>query len=186
MFSKEFLLRLKYPKLWLLLVLIVLSFFPFLNPTIATWVNNLGQSVYVFVFIAGVLFPIGVLAPFCASFLINSHVSNIFVGALVAGLGAVITDLIIFRVIRRLFKKDFARVKQTQLIHLGSFFSNTFIGKKIVNYISFGLAGWIVAAPLPNDMGKKLVAILSNLSEKELVVLSFIANSAAFLFFLWL
>ena len=77
-------------------------------------------------------------------------------------------------------------VKQKQLINLGGFFSNTFIGKKIVNYASFALAGLIVAAPLPNDTGKKLVAILAGLSELELIALSFCANTIAFIFFLWL
>ncbi len=186
MFPKELFLRIKYPKLWLLVILIAISFLPFLNKDLLNWATTLGNSAYVFVFIAGVLFPLGIFAPFSASFMVNTYVPDIFAAALIAGLGAVMTDLLIFRLIRRMFKSDFVQVKQTQLIKLGGFFSNNWVGRKLVNYASFALAGLIVAAPLPNDTGKKLVAILSKLSEPELVMLSFLANTIAFLFFLWL
>ncbi|MFA6064387.1 MAG: hypothetical protein WCW44_05750 [archaeon] len=186
MFSKELFLRIKYPKLWVLLILIAISFLPFLNKDLLQWATGLGNTAYIFVFIAGALFPFGILAPFSASFMVNTYVPDIFAAALLAGIGAVIVDLSIFRLIRRLFKNDFIHVKDKQLIQLNGFFSKNWFGRKLVNYASFALAGWIVAAPLPNDTGKKLVAIISKLSEPELVALSFCANTLAFLFFLWL
>lgn len=183
---KNLLLRVKYPPLWLLLLLIFSSLFVFWLPQAKSILPILASNEYLSVFVAGLLFGIGLLTPFCAAFFVNFSVQNIFVCGIIGGFGALIMDLIILNLIKKLFKDEVLGHKESQLIKLNGFFSDNWVGRKIVNYASFVLAPWIVAAPLPNDMGKKLVLILLKLNMVELAVISFCANTIAITFFLWL
>lgn len=184
MFSKEFLLTLKYPKLWLFLFLVASSIVVFYLPSGQFFAFQFNGSNYLQDFVVGLIFPIGVLTPFVAGFLANSSVTNILVTAPIIGFGAMLTDMLIFGLIRRYFSKDFSKSNKKQLINFKGFFGENWIGKKAVNYVTFAFSGLIAAAPLPKETAKNLISILSRMSPLELTVVSFLANTCAALGFL--
>jgi len=186
MILKNLIFTIKYPKLWLFLFLVIFSIIIFALPEGKLFAGGFDGSNAVINFVIGLVLPLGVLTPFLAGFFANSSPSNIFFAAPIIGLGAMITDLIFITIIRKLFNKEFSSVKKKQLIKLKGFFAENLIGIKIVNYFSFALSGLIVAAPLPSDTGKNLVAIISKLSLVELAIVSFLANTWMALFFLFL
>ena len=174
---KHLILRLKYPTLWVLILLIILSVIVSLNVQVIELIQYFGGSNYLNFFIIGFLTPLGVLTPFAAAFFINTKFENIIVSVLLAGVGAVFCDSIIFYLLNKFFAKK-GKSKDVPLIKLKGFFSNNKIGIKLINYISFALAGWIIAVPLPDGIGEKLVNILSRMNALELLSLSFIVNTA--------
>ena len=173
---KNLVLRIKYPTLLVMIFLIVVSIIISLDARLIGMIQSFGASNYLSFFIVGFLTPLGVVTPFAATFFINTKFENIVLSILLAGFGAVICDSIVFHLLKKFFSKK-GSSKEVQLIKLKGFFSNTFVGRKIVTYISFALAGWIIAAPLPNSIGAKLVGILSKLSTKELLLMSFLVNT---------
>jgi hypothetical protein len=173
---KHLILRLKYPTLAVLILMIVLSV---IVSSFSLFVDNaklLGGNNYLNFFVAGFLTPLGVLTPFAAAFFINTKFENIIFSVFLAGFGAVICDSIIFSLLKKFFASK-GRSKEVPLIKLKGFFSDNKVGRKLVNYVSFALAGWIIAAPLPDGIGEKLVSILSKMNTLELLVLSFIVNT---------
>ncbi len=174
---KHLVLRLKYPTLLVLVSLIIASVIVSLNPTVILVIQNNGGSNYLNFFIAGFLTPLGVLTPFAATFFINTIYENIILSVLLAGLGAIICDSMIFYLLKKFFSLK-NKSKDEQFIKIKGFFSKNIVGKKLINYASFALAGWIVAAPLPDSIGGKLVSIISKMNSIELLLLSFIVNTA--------
>lgn len=173
---KNFVLRLKYPKLWVLISLIIASIIISLNFWVIELIGFLGGNNYLNFFLIGFLTPIGVLTPFAAAFFINTRFENIILSVLLAGVGAVICDSLIFFLLKRFFGQK--KVMDVDFIKVKGFFKTNIFGKKLVNYVSFALAGWIIAAPLSNSVGERLVSILSMMNSLELVLLSFVVNTA--------
>jgi len=89
------LFRFRYPKIALFAFAIVISYFIFSNPAVAGYVNELGNLSYLGVFIAGILFAFGFTAPIATGFFITLGVSNLWLLAIIGGLGAVLGDLVI-------------------------------------------------------------------------------------------
>jgi hypothetical protein len=184
---KELLLTIKYPTLWLFVFLVASSIIVFLLPAGKFFAMQFDGTNFVLDFFVGLIFPIGVLTPFVVGTLVNSSVTNIFAVAPIIGFGAMVMDLFIFSLIKKLFSKDFAKSKSgKQLIELKGFFADAWVGKKIVNYVTFAFSGLIAAAPLPKDTARNLIIILSSMSFLELAIISFLANTGAVLFFLFL
>lgn len=172
---KYLLLRFKYPVFGVLLSLIIASIIVSSFEGVIEVFRFLGGNNYLNFFLIGFLTPLGIFTPFSAAFFINTKFENVLYSILLAGIGAVICDSIIFYLLKKFFpiKNNKSRI---ELIKLNSFFKENYFGRKLVDYVSFALAGWIIAAPLPGGIGKKLVGILSKMSFVELLVLSFIVN----------
>lgn len=172
---KNLVLRAKYPTLLVLISLIIISIIISFDARVIQFIQNMGGSNYLSFFIVGFFTPLGVVTPFAAAFFINTKIENIVLSILLAGMGAVICDAVVFALLKKFFSKK-GDLKETQLIKLKGFFSTSKLGRKIITYVSFALAGWIIAAPLPSSIGEKLVALLSKLSTKELLLMSFLVN----------
>lgn len=167
------LLRFKYPKLLFLILSILLAYFLLQNAQFAGVVSHLGQLSYFGCLIAGLFFAFGFTAPISASFFLISNPGNIFLAAIFGGIGTVIGNLIIFRLIKFSFKGEFDLLKKEKLlIYLNDFAKKT-LGSKIMNYLLFAFAGILIASPLPDEAGVTLIAGLSEINEKKLMLLVF-------------
>lgn len=175
-------MRLKYPVLPVLILLIIISIIISYIPFVIEFIQNTGGTNYLSFFIVGFLTPLGVLTPFAATFFINTKIDNIITSVLLAGLGAVLCDSIIFYLLKKLFSKK-SSSKEMQLLKLKGFFSDNWVGRKIITYAFFALAGWIIAAPLPDSIGEKLISIVSKLNAIEFILLSFLVNTSMITFF---
>src|SRR3972149_9142554 len=95
------LFQFKYPKLLLLILFFIFAYYLFSLPEISGFIHNLSQSLgYVGDFIAGIFISFGFLAPLGIGFFLIASTRNIFLAALLGGLGAMIGDFIIFRTIK--------------------------------------------------------------------------------------
>src|SRR3989344_5720598 len=120
------LFKFKYPKILGLIVAIVFAYLIFRNPAVSGFVYGLGDYGYLGVFIAGILFAFGFTAPFAVGFFISLNPANIWIAGIIGGLGALMSDLIIFSTIKVSFEDEFKRlrnyktfVRLTRLIEKG-------------------------------------------------------------------
>ena len=171
------LFKFKYPKILLLLVMIVLSYFIFRNPSISDYLSHLGNLGYFGIFLGGILFAFGFTAPFSVGLFISLNPSNIWLAGIIGGFGALISDLLIFKLIKFSFIDEFNRLRNTKTLKNIERLIQRSIGEKIKVYFMYALAGILIASPLPDEAGVIMLAGLTKINFKVLAIISFILNT---------
>ncbi len=175
-----------YPKLTALVLCIILAYFLFSNPSTQTYVSHLGNYGYLGVFIAGMLFAFGFTAPFSVGFFISLDPSNIWIAGIIGGLGALVSDLIIFSTIKVSFWDEFKRLRNSKTFVGVTRLIERNIKEKIRIYLMYAFAGILIASPLPDEAGVIMLAGLTKINAKSLALISFILNTLGILILLML
>ena len=181
---KHWLFKFRYPKLALLVIAIVASYFVFKNPNISGFVSSLGNLGYLGVFIAGLFFTFGFSTPFAIGFFLSLNLGNPFLAAAIGGIGAVVGDLVIFNFVKFSFMEEFTRLEHEKLIRKAEIILGKEFHGKFKHYLLILLAGIIISSPLPDELGVSLLAGLTHIKQKWLAVVSFIFNTAGILIFI--
>lgn len=183
---KNLIFKFRYPKIMLLVIMIILSYFIFTNPLISNYLSKLGSLGYLGVFIGGVLFAFGFTAPFSVGLFISLNPSNIWIAGIIGGFGALISDLLIFKFIKVSFKDEFNRLGKTKILkNIQSIIQNNF-GERIKVYLMYVFAGILIASPLPDEIGVVMLAGLTRINLKILAILSFILNTLGIIIILYI
>ena len=173
--KKMFILR--FPKLFLLILSIVLAYLLFKNPEFISHINNLGKYSYFGVFFAGMLAALGFTTPFAIGFFMTTSIENIFLASIIGGLGAVLADYIIFKTIRLTFMDEFEEMEKTRIAHkIKKIFKENF-SVRIRHYLVYIFAGIMIATPLPDEMGVTMLAGLTTIKPSVLSIFSFILHT---------
>ncbi len=180
------LFKFKYPKLVILILSIILAYLIFSNSNAKSFILGLGEFSYFGTFIAGMLFSFGFTSPFSAGFFIVLNPENILLTGVIGGVGALLSDLLIFSFIRVSFKDEFKRLEKTRLIKGIKIEIEEDFGKKIKVYLMYAIAGIMIASPLPDEIGVIMLAGLTKIKLNVLSVISFILNTLGILILLWI
>ncbi len=135
-------------------------------------------------FAAGLLFSYGFTTPFAiAAFVAMAHEVNPWVAAPLAGFGALISDLIIFELLRvSEFGKEIRRLGQTDFVtRVHSLIHHETVPEHLRKYALWLLAAIVIASPLPDEIGVALLSGTTNLSERAFSILCFIVNTLGIL-----
>lgn len=129
---------------------------------------------YVGTFLAGALYVYSFSAGLAtAIFLIIAKEQSIVVAGVVAGAGSLLGDLLIFRFIRHSFADEIEKLSQERIvIHIHNRTPNVL--KKLIYPV---LAAFIIASPLPDEIGVMMLAASKNISIKTFAVLSYVLNT---------
>lgn len=166
--------RYRYKNLTYLFVSLLVSFFLLRNESFRDFLLRLGNLGYFGAFIAGILFVFTFTAPFSSVILLllAEYLSPLEIG-LIAGLGAVAGDAIIFQFIR---SKGLAN----EIKHLFEYFGGDKISHLLhTRYFSWTLpvvGALIIASPLPDELGVSLMGV-SQMKPAQFLVVSFLLNS---------
>ncbi|MFA5358860.1 MAG: hypothetical protein WC310_03520 [Patescibacteria group bacterium] len=166
--------RFKYPKLLILLLTIILAYFLFKEKNFEPWHNFLSSLGYLGIFIAGMLYAYGfTAAPATAVLLILAkEQDSIVLSGLIAGIGSLVSDTILFKFIRHSFTNEIQRIAEQKLFAYLKSKINIFTQKYLLPIIGM----IIIASPLPDEIGVTLLAS-STISDKNFYVLSYILNT---------
>ena len=164
----------KYPKFLLFFITVMLSYLIFSSSASLPFRNAVISLGYVGTFLAGIFFAYSyTAAPATALFLILAKEQNIFITGLVGGLGALVGDLVIFSFISISFKDEISKLAHEKIvIYLDQKFPYN-----IKKYLIPIFAGFIIASPLPDELGIALLAISQHISIKIFALLSFVLNT---------
>ncbi|MEM4259405.1 MAG: hypothetical protein QXS38_01410 [Candidatus Pacearchaeota archaeon] len=173
-----------YPKLSLFLIAIIAAYFLFSNPKVADFVSNLREYGYLGVFIAGIFFTFGFTTPFAVGFFIVLNSSNIWLAAILGGLGAMLGDLSIFKFVRFSFMDEFKRLENTKIMRIASLLVDKTLGHKIKIYLMYAFAGIVIASPLPDEAGVTLLAGLTKIKTYALMIITFVLHTIGIIAFL--
>ena len=178
------LFKFKYPKLTLLVLFSVAACYIFSSPTVKIFIESLNSFSYLGCFIAGIFFTFGFSTPFSIGFFAVANPDDIYLAAIIGGFGALIADLLIFKIIRFTFMDEFRRLKKTKPIKGINHILSTRLLLKIKRYLLYAFAGIIIASPLPDELGVSMLAGLTKIRIHTLAIISFIMNSLGILIIL--
>lgn len=171
------LFRFRYPKITLLIILSVSAYFLFSNSNVQSFVHQAEGLSYLGIFIAGFLFSFGFTTPFAIGFFIIANPQNIYLAALIGGFGAMLADLTIFKIIRFSFMNEFNRLRKGVVIKDINKVLSSRLLSHIKVYLLYAFAGIIIASPLPDEVGVSMLAGLTKVKTRVLVIISFLMNS---------
>jgi hypothetical protein len=167
----------KYPKLFLLIIVSIFTYYLFSSAYVNGIIDSMTNAGYFYSFLFGALFTFGFSTPIAIGFFVSYAPSNIFLAAIIGGIGAVIADLTIFKMIRFSFMNEFENLKNEKaFIKINRMFRLK-LSDRIKLYLTFIFAGIVIASPLPDEVGVTMLAGLSRINSYTLAILSFIFNS---------
>ncbi|MBU2503689.1 MAG: hypothetical protein KJ879_01390 [Nanoarchaeota archaeon] len=170
----------KYPKLFLLTLSIIVAYFLFTQPTIQSFILKLEQFNYIGILIAGMLISFGFSAPFGIGFFLIANPDSIWLATLIGGTGAMLGDLLIFKVIKMSFMDEFKTLNKKGVIKNIKGLVEKNIGVKIQHYLTYIFAGVLIMVPgLPDEIGVTLLAGLTTIKTRTLAIIAFALHTTA-------
>ena len=173
----NFYLKHKYPRLFLLCFSIVFAYVLFSNNVVSSWVLSLENLSYLGILIAGFLFSFGFTAPFAVGFFLVFQPENILLATFIAGVGSVVSDLLIYEGIHSSFSKEFDKLGHSKLFTGIKGILDSNFHKKVRIYLMYSFAGFLIATPLPDEIGVSMIAGLTSMKRWVLAVLSFVLHT---------
>ncbi len=170
---KKTLLKIRYPRLLLLLLTFVIAYVLFSQRDYGPLHSVLVSAGYFGTFLAGCFYAYGfTAAPATAVLLSLGGEQNLFLAATVGGLGALIGDLVIFFFIRYTFKDEIRQLFRTKVARFIEKEERIVFGH-LKKYAAMSFAGFIIASPLPTEVGVTLLASSRHLSIKKFALIAY-------------
>ncbi|MFH1105589.1 MAG: hypothetical protein V1731_00035 [Candidatus Aenigmatarchaeota archaeon] len=152
-----------------------------ISPEVAAFIDSLGPLGYAGVLVAGAFFTYMFTTPIAtaALFMLSGNLDPLLVG-LIGGAGAMVSDLIILKLVRRsisLFDGDIRRMRKFANDHNPVRMNKkNHLWGRVKKYLTFVLAGFIIASPLPDEIGVAMLGA-SNIKTWKFMAFSFAFNS---------
>lgn len=167
----------RYRYIVLFIFSLIISVFILTSSQIAMFLGQAGDWGYLGAFVTGAFYTYSLSSvPASAVFFEISKGLNPFIAAALGGFGAMLGDLIIFKFIKtdilpeaRLLAKDLRlpRLRSRKALHL-------------LHKIAPFLAGFIIASPMPDEIGAALFGAIEY-DTKKFMIISWCCNSAGLL-----
>ena len=180
------LLIFSYPKLTLYVIAVICAYFVFQIPSVLSFVSSFDSWIYLPVFFGGLLYSAGFTTPIATGFFLALNSSDIYVAALIGGVGALIADMGIFSFIRLSFMDEFKLLKHSSFIRHVSSGVRMIVPEKFRSFLVYILVVIIIASPLPDELGIALLAGFTRVHPYGFMVISYIGNTLGILLLLLL
>ena len=142
-----------------------------------TLVQKILPIMFLAPFLAGMFYTSFLTTPLAiAMFLILAPVMNPILLAVVAGLGAALTDAFLIRLLRDNVNKDIATLTK----HFKFYLLKGLLKLLKLDFLIPLLGALIIASPLPDELGLFLLGE-SKLTNNQIIILTFIFNTAGIL-----
>lgn len=141
------------------------------------WLND-GNALTIF--LGGFLYSFGFTAPFAVAYFVEiAPEVHPGAAALIAGFGSLCSDIGIFRFAQLSFREEYLRLKTLQFFHrIRAVLLNERFSERTRGLLRWSLAVVIIASPLPDEIGIALLVGFTNLTQRQLAVLSLLLNTA--------
>jgi hypothetical protein len=179
---RRFWVEFKYPKFVLLIFTFVLAYMLFSGSELAWFREQVTALGYVGSFLAGVFYAYGfTAAPATGVFLLLAKHQNIWLAGILAGFGALLADLVIFKFIRSSFSDEIEHLANEPLTQYFHSRMPNILKRYLIPVIGCAL----IASPLPDELGVTLLAV-STMSARVFAAFSYVLNTAGILIILYI
>jgi uncharacterized membrane protein YdjX (TVP38/TMEM64 family) len=156
----------KYPKFTIFFITIFVAYILFQNQDSNLIQNTLSSLGFIGAFVSGILYVYSFTSTISTSILLILN-NNIILTGLIAGLGALTGDIIIYKFINHSFDNELNLLRKEKII------KKIKINKHIKKYILPILAIITISSPLPDEIGVALLAASKKVIPKKYTYLLF-------------
>ncbi|HLG23297.1 MAG TPA: hypothetical protein VI564_00020 [Candidatus Nanoarchaeia archaeon] len=168
----------KYPKFLLMFLTIFLAYEIFYGKTYPPFHDFVLALGYFGAFFAGMMYTYGFTAASAVSILmIMAPHQNIAATGIIAGFGALAGDLLIFKFVRSSFSDEVERLRDERIVKLAL----NKIPAVIIKPILYLATIFVIASPLPDEIGVTMLAALKELPTKLFIIISYVLNTVGIL-----
>jgi hypothetical protein len=168
--------KIKYPKLSLFIISVILVYVLFSGLAYKPLHDALVFTGYFGTFLAGLLYPYALTsAAGTGILLILSKEQNILFAGVIAGIGALISDIILFLFVTHSFSDEVQKLSKETIVRT----VNRWIPDSIRVYLLAIFAGLLIASPLPTEIGILLMTSLKSISFKKFVIMIYVLHASA-------
>jgi len=173
--KRKILSKIKYPKFLVLILAFAAAYLLFSSRNFLPFQDILFSLGYIGTFFAGFFFTYGfTAAPATAILLILAKEQNIILAGFIGGFGALVGDLLIFKFVRHSFAEEIEKIRKERIFRDIKSKIPFFIRR----YLFPVFAGFIIASPLPDEIGVSLLSATTRIQTKIFSILSYILNTA--------
>lgn len=167
----------KYPYLTVILISILVAIILAQNQTFKDWLLHLGSLEYIGALFAGMLFvsSFSVAISMVVIAIMTENINPMAL-ALIGGVGAVMGDYLVFKLVRSHLQEELAMLFGKE----GTSYVKEFIRSKYIAWMLPIIGVFIIASPLPDELGVSLLGI-SKISEARFILISYISNALGIL-----
>jgi hypothetical protein len=177
-FNEKYVVRIKikYPKLTLFIISVILVYLLFSGLAYKPLHDALAFMGYFGTFLAGLLYPFALTsAAGTGILLILAKEQNLLLAGVIAGIGALISDIILFLFVTHSFSDEVQKLSKEIFFQT----INRWIPDSIRVYLLATFAGLLIASPLPTEIGILLMTSIKSISFKKFISLICILHSSA-------
>jgi hypothetical protein len=169
-------IKIKYPKLSLFIITVILVYFLFSGIAYKPLHDALVFMGYFGTFLAGLLYPYALTsAAGTGILLILSKEQNLLLAGVIAGIGALISDIILFLFVTHSFSDEVQKLSEEKVVRT----VNRWIPDSIRVYLLATFAGLLIASPLPTEIGILLMTSIKNMSFKKFISIIYVLHASA-------
>lgn len=174
--------KIKYPKLLLFSFTILIGAIIFSEgKNHQAFHDSLVGLGYLGTFLGGVFYAYGfTAAPATALLLVLSAEQNILAAVLIAVFGAVLSDFVIFSFVRSSFLDELRKLQEERLVKFIKKEEKLLFGR-YYKHIFPVFAGFLIASPLPTEIGVTLMAGRKKLSAKKFLLIALLLHGMGIL-----
>jgi hypothetical protein len=167
----------KYPKLILLIIMIISAYYLFSRPFMTDFMKSFGGLGNFGFLLSGALTSIGFTAPFGIGMLMSTISENILLAAIIGGIGGTLVDLFIFKTVKFSFMDEFKELEKTKVIKEIKSLVKKNKHVAIKHYLLYIFAGILLATPLPDELGISMLAGLTTIKPIKFSLICFFLHS---------
>jgi hypothetical protein len=169
-------IKIKYPKLSLFIISVILVYIFFSGLASKPLHDALIFTGYFGTFLAGLLYPYALTsAAGTGILLIIAKEQNFLLAGVIAGIGALISDVFLFLFVTHSFSDEVQKISEETVVRS----ANRLIPNSIRVYLLATFAGLLIASPLPTEIGILLMTSIRSLSFKKFISIIYILHASA-------
>ena len=169
-------IRIKYPKLSLFIISVILVYLLFSGLAYKPLHNALVFMGYFGTFLAGLLYPYALTsAAGTGILLILAKEQNLLLAGVIAGIGALISDIILFLFVQHSFSDEVQKLSKETFVRT----INRWIPDSVRVYLLGALACILIASPLPTEIGILLMTSIRSISFKKFIIIIYVLHASA-------
>jgi hypothetical protein len=131
---------------------------------------------YIGTFLAGLLYPYALTsAAGTGILLILAKEQNLLLAGAIAGVGALISDVVLFFFVTHGFGNEVQELSKEKVVRT----VNGWIPASIRLYLLASFAGLLIASPLPTEIGIMLMSSIKKISVKKFAIIACILHASA-------
>ncbi len=128
-------------------------------------------------FLSGIFYAFGFTsAPAAAILLVLAKEQNFLTALLVGGLGALLSDVLIFLFIKFTFMDEIKKLRKEKIIKYIEKEEKIIFGHYYM-HIFPALADFLIASPLPTEIGVSMMAIMKKIALKKFLIIAYILHT---------